>query len=160
MIFSNVSVIDRSLSPSHGSRAIHVIVSHNEKLVEIQVRTSLQHVWAELSEKMSDVLDPAIKYGGGQESFRKLLSTWSGVIDTEERVERILDETKRRVNDLLSQATRSSQEQAELVQQQMNIERQVKEQASRRAANLRSMRKAIDSFAKLKLDGDSNAVSD
>ena len=61
-LFENASVIDRRANPSHGYRAIHVIVRHEEKLVEIQVRTSLQHVWAELSEKMSDVFDPAIKY--------------------------------------------------------------------------------------------------
>ena len=27
----------------------------------------LQHLWAEMSEKLSDVIDPSIKYGGGEE---------------------------------------------------------------------------------------------
>jgi ppGpp synthetase/RelA/SpoT-type nucleotidyltranferase len=33
--------------------------------VEIQVRILMQHWWAELSEKLSDTIDPEIKYGGG-----------------------------------------------------------------------------------------------
>ena len=45
--------------------------------VEIQVRTLLQHLWAEVSEKSSDVLDPAIKYGGGTYSWRTFLTATS-----------------------------------------------------------------------------------
>jgi uncharacterized protein YdcH (DUF465 family) len=34
----------------------------------------LQHLWAELSETLSDVHDPEIKYGGGPEMDRELLA--------------------------------------------------------------------------------------
>ena len=68
--FPGASVIDRRANPSYGYRAIHIIVELAGKPVEIQIRTSLQHLWAEVSEKSSDVLDPTIKYGGGPESWR------------------------------------------------------------------------------------------
>ena len=40
-------------------------MKYNGKPVEIQIRTLLQHSWAELSEKIADIVDPAIKYGVG-----------------------------------------------------------------------------------------------
>ena len=55
-LFDRMTLMDRRNQPSHGYRAVHVIVGHKDKLVEIQVRTLLQHAWAELSEKMSDVV--------------------------------------------------------------------------------------------------------
>ena len=47
-LFPQVSVVDRRDKSSYGYRAMHVIVNIADKLVEIQVRTSLQHEWAEL----------------------------------------------------------------------------------------------------------------
>lgn len=86
--FPEVSVIDRRETPSYGYRAVHVIALTSRKLIEIQVRTSLQHLWAELSEKLSDVYDPNIKYGGGEESIRLFLTSASEVLvalETEEK---------------------------------------------------------------------------
>ena len=71
--FPGAAVVDRRASPQFGYRAVHVIVRVVGKLVEIQVRSLSQHLWAELSEKLSDVIDPAVKYGGGPEPFRQLL---------------------------------------------------------------------------------------
>jgi putative GTP pyrophosphokinase len=68
-----VTVLDRRLKPSHGYRAVHLIVRENNKPIEIQVRTALQHVWAELSEKCADMIDPSIKYGGGPQPYRGTL---------------------------------------------------------------------------------------
>src|SRR5437763_11759165 len=53
--FDNVEIDDRREKPSHGYRAVHVIVEISGKLIEIQVRTALQHLWAEVSEKLADV---------------------------------------------------------------------------------------------------------
>ncbi len=75
--FSATSVIDRRNKPSYGYRAVHVIPHDLGKPVEIQIRSSLQHLWAELSEKSSDVLDPTIKYGGGPEEWRSILTASS-----------------------------------------------------------------------------------
>ena len=83
-----VSIVDRRVNPSYGYRAVHVIAEISGKLVEIQVRTPLQHLWAELSEKFSDVVDPAIKYGSGPDEIRRLLSTASRVVGNFEDTER------------------------------------------------------------------------
>ena len=76
-LFEQTTISDRRQKPSHGYRAVHVIVNSHGKLIEIQVRTALQELWAELSEKCSDVIDPAIKYGGGSERMKELLSRTS-----------------------------------------------------------------------------------
>lgn len=79
-IFDQVSIVDRRARPSYGYRAIHVIVNLDGKLIEVQVRTKLQHHWAEFSEKYSDVVDPDIKYGGGPKEVREVLSSLSELI--------------------------------------------------------------------------------
>lgn len=50
----NATVIDRRSVPSHGYRAVHIVETLQGHFVEIQVRTDLQHRWAELSEKAAD----------------------------------------------------------------------------------------------------------
>ena len=76
-LFDSVSIDDRREKPSHGYRAVHVIVDQSDKLIEIQVRTPLQHTWAELSEKLSDEFENSIKYGGGSKEIASYLSTLS-----------------------------------------------------------------------------------
>jgi putative GTP pyrophosphokinase len=71
--FPEATVVDRRVKPSHGYRAVHVIVTANQKPIEVQIRTFLQHAWAELCEKFADVVDPAIKYGGGPSDARRTL---------------------------------------------------------------------------------------
>jgi putative GTP pyrophosphokinase len=83
--FDDVDVVDRRERPSHGYRAVHVIVRVNDKTVEVQVRSTLQHRWAEISEKLADVSDPALKYGGGEPRLRRLLSDLSRVVEDAEK---------------------------------------------------------------------------
>ena len=78
--FGEVAIDDRRVHPSHGYRAIHVIVVLDTRQVEIQVRTALQHRWAEVSEKLADLVDPAIKYGGGPENARQFLIVYSDLV--------------------------------------------------------------------------------
>jgi putative GTP pyrophosphokinase len=93
VLFPEAIVIDRRAHPSYGYRAVHIIVRVAGTLVEIQVRTTLQHVWAELSEKFSDELDPSIKYGGGPSEVRKLLAYISEVLAKYEEAEAGVVET-------------------------------------------------------------------
>jgi GTP pyrophosphokinase len=85
--FSTTVVSDRRAEPSHGYRAVHLIVEMDDKLVEVQVRTELQHLWAELSEKLSDIIDPEVKYGGGPDDVRKILSSMSTLVASHEELE-------------------------------------------------------------------------
>lgn len=83
-LFANTDTVDRRDKPSHGYRAVHVVVSVDRKVVEVQVRTALQHQWAELSEKLSDLLDPSIKYGGGDQFVKALLAKTSAIVSEAE----------------------------------------------------------------------------
>jgi hypothetical protein len=91
--FPGASVMDRRAKPSYGYRAVHVIVEVSGKPIEIQVRTALQHMWAELSEKSSDVLDPTIKYGGGPTRWRSILTSSSKAVAAYEEFETAYSET-------------------------------------------------------------------
>ena len=91
--FPELIVSDRRETPSHGYRAVHVIVKMSGKLIEIQVRTVLQHLWAEVSEKSSDVLDPTIKYGGGEPLWQDFLTKCSKSVASFEEFEKTHTET-------------------------------------------------------------------
>lgn len=96
-LFGGASVDDRRTRPSHGYRAVHVIVQIGDKPVEIQVRTEDQHLWAELSERIADAVDPAVKYGAGPEEIRSLLRNFSEAIAENELQELKISETEGRL---------------------------------------------------------------
>lgn len=56
-------LVDRRANPTHGYRAVHLIVVIDGYQVEIQIRTRLQHLWAEVIERVSDVWGRGIRYG-------------------------------------------------------------------------------------------------
>lgn len=56
-------IVDRRDDPSHGYRAVHVIVHAHDLPVEVQVRTRLQHQWANTFEKLADIVGRGIRYG-------------------------------------------------------------------------------------------------
>ncbi len=68
-------LVDRRTHPSHGYRAVHIIVYVDGAPVEIQVRTKLQHEWADLFEKLADRVGRGIRYGEPPEHWR------DGVVD-------------------------------------------------------------------------------
>jgi putative GTP pyrophosphokinase len=86
-VFGDTTVVDRREKPSHGYRAVHVIVKVSGKHIEVQVRTALQHLWAEFSEKLSDRIDPMIKYGGGPQETQDMLGKLSPVFAMIEQLE-------------------------------------------------------------------------
>jgi len=85
--FPDALVYDRRLKPSHGYRAVHLVVDIHGLLVEIQVRTSLQHGWASAVERLADIIDLEIKYGGGPEGLRVQLLNLSNTIAGVEEIE-------------------------------------------------------------------------
>ena len=90
--FADAVIVDRRVDPSYGYRAVHIIVRLRGKAVEIQVRTTLQHQWAEVSEKYSDAI-PSLKYGGGNEVIRNRLMSLSETAYAIESLEKTLAET-------------------------------------------------------------------
>ncbi len=88
--FPRASLIDRRDKPSYGYRAVHIIAEIAGKPIEIQVRSSLQHLWAEVSEKSSDALDPTIKHGGGPDWWRTSLTDLSEWVAAYEKLEKTL----------------------------------------------------------------------
>jgi hypothetical protein len=88
-LFPGSLLDDRRIRPSHGYRAIHLIVpvGENRTVVEVQVRTELQHRWAELCEKLSDLHAPEVKYGGGSRAVQNWLELLSSMIAVEEAFE-------------------------------------------------------------------------
>lgn len=65
-------VDDRRAAPSEGYRAVHVIVYVQDLPVEVQIRTRLQHGWAEYFEKLGDRVGRGIRYGEGPDVERLL----------------------------------------------------------------------------------------
>jgi putative GTP pyrophosphokinase len=89
-IFPNNTFFDRRTKASHSYRAVHLVAYISGVPIEVQVRTLLQHSWAELSEKLSDVMDPLVKYGGGPAQVRTALDRLSEHVRTEENEEESL----------------------------------------------------------------------
>ena len=82
-----IKIFDRRERPSHGYRAVHLIAHCADRPIEIQIRSLIQHRWAEVSEKLADVIDPAIKYGGGPEQVQLLLSNMSTALAAREQID-------------------------------------------------------------------------
>lgn len=61
--FDVVRVDDRRSKPSHGYRAVHLVPEIDRLAVEIQVRTGLQHAWANATERLADQWGRTIRYG-------------------------------------------------------------------------------------------------
>jgi ppGpp synthetase/RelA/SpoT-type nucleotidyltranferase len=85
--------------------------------VEVQVRTELEHSWARLSEKLSDVVDPTIKYGGGPEPIKSKLRRISEVVGTAETLESRLLTAESRPDEDRESVARNAVEFAEIKQQ-------------------------------------------
>lgn len=88
--FPNSVAFDRRGKSSHGYRAVHLVVPSGSHQVEIQIRTELQHIWAELSEKFADKFGIAIKYGGGDPTIRQELDSFSAGISQIELLESLV----------------------------------------------------------------------
>jgi putative GTP pyrophosphokinase len=84
--FPDAAIIDRRVAPSHGYRAVHVVPRIDGRPVEIQIRTALQHLWAEVSEKLADVIDPGLKYGTGPKRQQQALLEASRIIADAEKL--------------------------------------------------------------------------
>jgi ppGpp synthetase/RelA/SpoT-type nucleotidyltranferase len=60
-------VVDRRTDPSFGYRAVHIVVHVDTMPVEIQIRTELQDLWAQIVERLGDRWGRGIRYGDDPE---------------------------------------------------------------------------------------------
>src|SRR5262249_29855942 len=86
-------IVDRRKQPSYGYRAVHLIVRAHGRRVEVQVRSRLQDLWAQLSEKQADKFGIDVKYGGGPPDVRWRLESLSrsieGIENLRQRIEAV-----------------------------------------------------------------------
>jgi ppGpp synthetase/RelA/SpoT-type nucleotidyltranferase len=101
-IFPRARIVDRRKQASHGYRAVHLIVELGSRPVEIQLRTTLEHRWAELSEALSDVWGTKIKYGGGPVQIRQALDERSQSVERVEKREVALHALNQAMSELRS----------------------------------------------------------
>lgn len=79
--FDGCEVNDRRVTPSHGYRAVHIIRQHpSGRFVEIQIRTKLQDIWAQCSERLADLHGIEVKYGGGPAEVVSILQLLSELV--------------------------------------------------------------------------------
>ncbi|HEX3357048.1 MAG TPA: RelA/SpoT domain-containing protein [Tepidisphaeraceae bacterium] len=86
--FTVIRVIDRRGEPKNGYRAVHLLVQSENRTFEIQIRTELQQLWAEFSEKIADEIDRGVKYGAGPDWVQSQLMELSTLVDQVEEFER------------------------------------------------------------------------
>lgn len=103
-----IKVKDRRAEPSHGYRAVHVVVHVQGLPVEIQVRTRLQDLWAQIVERLGDRWGRGIRYGEAPQEAEQRLhlggdatrhDLWQVVRFLSERVAEV-EEGQREVRDL------------------------------------------------------------
>ncbi|MBL7256070.1 RelA/SpoT domain-containing protein [Paractinoplanes lichenicola] len=70
------SVIDRRADPRSGYRAVHVVAKIDGVPVEIQFRTELQHLWAQMFERLADLWGRQIRYDGEPDRNDRADGAW------------------------------------------------------------------------------------
>lgn len=68
----------------NGYRAIHLIVHHDDRLIEVQLRTPGQDEWANLVDRLSRSVAPTLKFGGGPPALRRYLKIAADILAARE----------------------------------------------------------------------------
>lgn len=147
-LFNNSYIIDRRQIPSHGYRAVHVIATVEDKYVEIQVRTSLQQLWAELSEKLSDLIDPSIKYGGGSESIKEILEKAGRIVANQDELEATLMRAQLLASQLVSAPDLTAEDSATIMKLREEVNVQRREAIANREGAHEVLQKLIEGIKK------------
>lgn len=87
--FQRTKVDDLRITPSHGYKAVHVLVYVADRTVEVQIRNAYENYWALASERLADAFGQEIKYGGGPHMVRGLLRDLDDYLQRLEASERL-----------------------------------------------------------------------
>lgn len=87
-----------------GYRALHLINRHRGRLIEVQLRTENQDVWANVVESIARKVASDLKFGGGPAPLTDFLRAMAEVFAYEDRHERAPAELFRQVKDLRARA--------------------------------------------------------
>ena len=68
-----------------GYRSIHVVVSRDDHLVEVQLRTRLQHRWAVIVERMEESTGARLRDGKGPREVLRRIHALAEAFDHVER---------------------------------------------------------------------------
>jgi putative GTP pyrophosphokinase len=68
-----------------GYRALHLINRHRGRLIEVQLRTPLQDLWANAVEQAARRLAPGLKFGGGPEELRTFFVALSETLASQDQ---------------------------------------------------------------------------
>jgi len=149
--FPGSEIDDRRQKPSHGYRAVHVVVTSPDGLmVEIQVRTRAQHRWAQVSEKLADLLDPAVKYGGGPQWAMDALESYSETVKVCEELERQHHDMSHRAVEMRQRTpdAATASEREKLVREAAHLDAQVRDQRMTLERELESISALIEQSAR------------
>jgi len=119
-------VDDLRAKPSHGYRAVHVIVIVAGRPVEIQVRTKLQDLWAQTFERLADHLGRGIRYGAlPTGEGRVAVEHMRDVADEVHRVEWVKEEHRRLLAGIVMLAERelTAERQTELTSRRRRLDK-------------------------------------
>jgi ppGpp synthetase/RelA/SpoT-type nucleotidyltranferase len=72
---AGVNVIDRRAEPRCGYRAVHIVATLERCRVEVQVRTNLQDLWAQVMEGFADGWGRQMRYGEPPDDPDRLLTS-------------------------------------------------------------------------------------
>ena len=140
-LYPGARVVDRRAKPNHGYRAMHVVALVDAKLVEIQVRTNLQDLWAQAMEKLADELGREIRYGGAPKSGREEVVALHQISSDVDAVERMLEEL-RLMEDGLPLPRQAATKQREILLLRLRLRRQ----RSRLEENSRNIRARLETM--------------
>jgi hypothetical protein len=139
----------RAPGPSYGYRAVHVVLIVDRLLVEVQLRTGLQDLWAQVVERVSDQWGRAIRYGEGPEDRDlEITGGWTrgGFVE-------MLGQLSQQIAIVEAWPGKFGAEQRELSQLRRALESQARKGGKRYAAAVhhkRQIRRSEDEMAQLR----------
>lgn len=158
-------VKDRRTTPSYGYRAVHVIVHVDGLPLEIQIRTHLQDMWAQIVESLGDRWGRGIRYGEGppdpdqpdlgrhtRAMIWDLIQGMSDQIDRLEKSQKGIGDLDASIDQVLDRGVPSEAEHDELMARRTDLD-DVKADRARVEEELKQNLRALAQWAALAKQG-------